>query len=492
MNYYDIEKIYDEMEQYLIDNIKRNLMSDMSSFHLKEEKKLGFDWEAWQTTKLRELKRYRKQNKNILHKYINNIDSDVADVLRREYQQGKLSAYKGFKLALGKGYKSSVKVKDSFFRINDRKLDALIKAVNNDFKKANQAVLRMTNDTYRQVIFEASMYNNTGVMTSEEAIKKAVGQFETRGINSIEYSNGSRHKISNYARMAIRTASTRAYLQGNGEFRKKIGETLVILSKHGTACELCQPWEGKVLIDDVYSGGTKKDGKYPLLSSAMKQGLYHPNCRHALGTYYPELSKKDNNEIAEQVEREENELQSGKRVLNNSKKQNNKTYKPVGKIDVTDEKAVNNTVKRIEKDIVEDVIENAYTILKNGDILHFTGTNDYVNIPKDLDLTNAIITHNHPIAETHYSLSEDDILLFLQRNVKELRGVDKDYIYYIKRTENIAFNIDDVKSDMLKYRYEALELSMQNKLDIDRNEYDYINRKLSRKYNFKYSRRLRR
>ena len=491
MNYYDIEKIYDEMEHHLIDNIKRNLTSDLNSFHLKEEKKLGFKWEAWQTAKLRELKRYRKQNANIMHKYINNIDSEVAEVLRREYRQGKLSAYKGFKMALGKGYKSSIKVKDSFFRLNDRKINVLIKAINNDFKQANQAVLRRTNDTYRQVIHEASMYNATGVMTGKEAVRKAITDFEIRGINSIEYSNGARHRISEYARMAIRTASTRAYLQGNGDFRKEIGETLVILSKHGTACELCQPWEGRVLIDDVYSGGTKKDGKYPLLSDAMKQGLYHPNCRHALGTYYPELSKKDNKEITEQVEKEENELQSGNKILNNSKKQN-QTYKPIEKIDITNEKVVNDTVKRFERDIVDDVIENAYTILKNGDILHFTGTNDYVNIPKDLDLTNAIITHNHPIAETNYSLSEDDILLFLQRNVKELRGIDKDYIYYIKRTENTAFNIDDVKSDVLKYRYEALELSMQNKLDIDRNEYDYINRKLSRKYNFIYSRRLRR
>ena len=491
MNYYDIEKIYDEMEQYLIDNIKRNLTNDLTSFHLKEEKELGFNWEAWQATKLRELKRYRKENKNILHKYINNIDSNVADVLRREYQQGKLSAYKGFKKALKKGLKSSVKVKDSFFRLNDRKIDVLIKSINNDFKQANQAVLRRTNDTYRQVIFEASMYNTTGVMTGEQAIRKAITDFEQRGINSIEYSNGARHTISNYARMAIRTASTRAYLQGNGEFRKEIGQTLVILSKHGTACALCQPWEGRVLIDDIYSGGTKKDGKYPLLSDAMKQGLYHPNCRHALGTYYPELSKKDNETITSEVEKEENELQSSNKISNNVKKQN-KTYKPIEKIDVTDEKTVNDTVKYFERDIVEDVIENAYTILKNGDILHFTGTNDYVNIPSDLDLTDAIITHNHPIAETNYSLSEDDILLFLQRNVKELRGIDKDYTYYVKRTENTAFNIDDVKSDVLKYRYEALELSMKNKLDIDRNEYDYINRKLSRKYNFVYSRRLRR
>lgn len=298
----DIEKIYDDLERYLIRNIKKNLTKDLKSFHLNEEKLLGFNWEAWQSVKLRELKRYRRQNKSIINKMLDNIDKKIAKVLRKEMQQGKLDAFKNFKEALLHGFKSSVKVKDSFFRLNDRKIDALIKSINNDFKKANKAVLRQSNDVYRQIIAEASFYNQTGVMTEKQAIRKAVGDFEKRGINCIEYSNGSRHKISDYTKMAIRTASTRAYLQGEGEFRKKIGSTLVLMSKHNTACKLCQPFEGKVLIDDVYSGGTKEDGRYPLLSDAMKQGLYHPNCRHGHGTYYPELGKKTSNEIIEKVE----------------------------------------------------------------------------------------------------------------------------------------------------------------------------------------------
>ena len=298
----DIEKIYDELEAYLIKNIKRNLTNDLTSFHLKEEKELGFDWEAWQSTKLRELKRYRRQNKNFITKKLANIDVLIAEVLQRETRQGKLDAFKNFKEALKHGYKSSVKVKDSFFRLNDKKLNTLINSVNNDFKTANRAVLRQSNDVYRQIIAEASFYNQTGVMTEKQAIRKAISNFEMRGINCIEYSNGARHKISDYSKMAIRTASTRAYLQGEGEFRKKIGSTLVLMSKHNTACKLCQPWEGKILIDDVYSGGTKEDGKYHLMSEAMKQGLYHPNCRHGHGTYYPELGKETSNEIIEKVE----------------------------------------------------------------------------------------------------------------------------------------------------------------------------------------------
>ena len=79
--------------------------------------------------------------------------------------------------------------------------------------------------------------------------------------------------------------------------RIKLKHHLVMVSKHTTSCDLCKKWEGKILIDDVYSGGSKKDGDYPLLSDAMKQGLFHKGCRHGISTCFPELlnKKKGNN-----------------------------------------------------------------------------------------------------------------------------------------------------------------------------------------------------
>lgn len=308
INSYDIEKIYSDMEKYLIANIKRNLTDDLNSFHKKEEEAYGFKWEAWQAAKLRDMQKFRKQNKDIINGRTKNISKKIAQVLNDEARQGKLIAFKGYKEALVHGYKSSVSVKDSFFKTNGRKVRNLIKSTTNDFKVANHATLRRSNDVYRQIIAEASMYNQTGVMTPRQAIRKAIQDFENRGINSIEYSNGAKHKISEYTSMAIRTASTRATLTGEGELRKKIGSTLILMSKHNTACKLCQPWENKVLIDDVYSGGSKEDGNYPLLSQAMKEGLYHPNCRHGHGTYFPELSKNINHKIIEKVEEETKEI----------------------------------------------------------------------------------------------------------------------------------------------------------------------------------------
>ncbi len=145
------------------------------------------------------------------------------------------------------------------------------------------------NDTYRSTIFKYSMYVTNGVYTEKQAYDAAVKDFLSRGINCIEYKDGRRVNIADYTSMAIRTVNQRAYMAGEGEFRKYLGETLVIISHHATSCKLCKPFENKVLIDDVYSGGTPDDGDYMLLSQAMAEGLFHPRCRHGLGTYYPEL-----------------------------------------------------------------------------------------------------------------------------------------------------------------------------------------------------------
>lgn len=76
-------------------------------------------------------------------------------------------------------------------------------------------------------------------------------------------------------------------LARDGKLRKQLGEHLVIVSRHGGSCDICKKFENKILIDDVYSGGSRKDGNYMLLSEAMAQGLFHEGCRHGLGTYYP-------------------------------------------------------------------------------------------------------------------------------------------------------------------------------------------------------------
>ena len=85
----------------------------------------------------------------------------------------------------------------------------------------------------------------------------------------------------------------------------------MIMNKRGNPCPKCLPFVGKILIDDVWSGGSAKDGPYPLMSAAIAAGLYHPRCRDSHTTYFPELedldneySKKDIENIEEQNRKE--------------------------------------------------------------------------------------------------------------------------------------------------------------------------------------------
>lgn len=288
MNDYKIKELMEEMELELISSMKRNL-----SRHLKEEDKVGFEFTQWQAEKLKELKKYQRENKDIIDGYTKGLDKKVSKHLKKELNQGAISSIKKHNKLFNTNIKASKLLNKSFFKTNDKKVNALIKIVNNDLKVANASALRMINDEYRQVIHKSTFFLANGTVSPQKAVDMATKDFLSRGLNCIEYKDGRRVNIASYSEMAVRTASLRTQLMGDGNFRKSIGRHLVIALASNAACPLCSKWENKIMIDDVYSGGTKKDGDYPLLSYAMKNGFLHPNCRDGIATYYPELEDID-------------------------------------------------------------------------------------------------------------------------------------------------------------------------------------------------------
>lgn len=299
MNDYKIKELYEEMELYLIRSMKKNLKR-----HLNEENEAGFEFSQWQAEKLKELKRYQRENKSIIGGYTKGLNKEVSEYLKSELKQGSINAIKRHNKALGTNLKASKIMNKSFFKTNDRKVNSLIKVVNNDLNTVNKSALRMVNDQYRQIIHKSAFFVGNGVMTEKQAVDMATKDFLSRGINSIEYKNGRRVNIASYSQMAVRTASLRTQLMGEGDFRKSIGRSLVQVTTHGTACELCVAWQDKVLVDDVFSGG-EPDGEHQLLSEAMAQGFLHPNCRHGLTTYYPELEDDYDDEFEEDTLQQE-------------------------------------------------------------------------------------------------------------------------------------------------------------------------------------------
>lgn len=300
---YDIVSAFQAIEEELINSMLGNIKR-----HTNWEQQEGFEWSMWQVEQLKALEIYRSMNRNKFKKYFSTINEQIEEVLKRAYKEGNMQQEIEILSALREGYifkkrkKKNITLNAKFFRINDRKLNALIKATRKDFKKAQLAMLRMANDQYRKIIFNTQVYANTGAGTIEKAIDMASKDFMANGINCIEYKNGARVNIVSYVDMAIRTANKRAYLQGEGDKRKEWGISTVIVISRGGGCPKCVPHQGKIYIDDVWSGGSSKDGPYTLLSSAIEKGLYHPNCKDTHTTYFEGITSKPISPTKEQQE----------------------------------------------------------------------------------------------------------------------------------------------------------------------------------------------
>lgn len=290
---YDIRAAFEAIENELMSSMIRNMKR-----HKAEESDEKMQWSMWQTEMLKSLEKYKHDNKKKYGKQFKDINAKISGLIAAANIEGQMEQEKQILEAIRKGFPAKRTAKggtEEFFKLNDRKLEALIKATINDMQKAEAAVLRMADDQYRKIIYNAQVYANTGAGTYEKAVDMATKDFLKAGLNCIQYANGARHTIADYADMAIRTAGKRAYLQGEGVKRQEWGVHTVIINKRGSGCPcpLCVPFVGKVMIDDVWSGGTRKEASetgYKLLSEAIAAGLYHPRCRDSHTTYFPGIS----------------------------------------------------------------------------------------------------------------------------------------------------------------------------------------------------------
>lgn len=298
---YDITAAFQAIEDELIASMIRNM-----DRHRAEETKEGYEWSMWQAEQLKALEKYKRENQKKYSKQFQQINQEIEDLIRQARVAGGMEQELKILKAIKNGFKGAKKVSRGaaaeFFRLNDRKLEALIEATTHDMERAETAILRKANDDYRKAIFNAQVYANTGAGTYEKAVDMATKDMLSRGLNCVVYANGARHTLADYADMALRTAGKRAYLQGEGEKRQEWGISTVIVNKRGNPCPKCLPFCGKVLIDDVWSGGKKSDGPYPLMSTAIEYGLYHPRCRDSHTTYFPGISTADDTWTRKELE----------------------------------------------------------------------------------------------------------------------------------------------------------------------------------------------
>lgn len=438
MDEYDIAKLYQEMELELIASLKRNLLR-----HELKEIEENMEYPQWQALKLRDIQRIKRENQDIIGKYTSNIPKDVKKIIKEEYKQGRKEAIALFNDA-NRGKK---RLNESFFKTNNKKVKAMIDEINGTFKEAEKAIFRMTNDVYRKTIFKAGFYLSHGAVNLKQAINIAIKDFAKRGINCIEYKDGRRINIADYARMAVRTASQRSRLMAEGDFRKRLKRTLVKITKHGTSCKYCKVYEQQILVDDVYSGGVP-DGKHELLSSAMSKGLFHPNCRHKAPTYYEELDELKYEQMAKSATAKEEEErkkdlfsqkeQRKRRVrlleTNKIQEKNNKKHK---KYDIIEYEKVDQEIEdRLQRksDLVWDKLndEPKYALMEYSKMFYISINNylrDSSNITNELELKKV----KKCVSEIDKVLSNNN----LNENLILYRSVSKKEFEYWKKSSTL-------------------------------------------------------
>ena len=336
LSFRDIARIFEEIELRLIASLKRNL-----SRHKAEEEKEGFEWSAWQAEKLNNIDNFRKENAQIADEYVDVIDDETRQLMTDQFHEGEHTAEQSVIDVSG----SSINVPnvpdvpaqpqppeaptaipdDHFFGVNKPKMDKLMEDVTTLEKTALTAAVRNMDDVYRTTLNKVQLMMGTGSITLNEAIDLATRDFLDKGINCIVYADGRRVNIADYVRMALRTTSTRATLQGAAKRFAELGYDTVLISQYGGCSKTCEPWQGKVYIDDVFtvwngerSGDFGKshycDKWFMLLSVAIRGGLFHPNCRHTMGQYIEGLTKIPQPISAEKI-REQRELEEKQRAM---------------------------------------------------------------------------------------------------------------------------------------------------------------------------------
>lgn len=291
----DIVRIFEEIELRIVKSLKRNLTR-----HKNEEKEYKKNWSAWQAEKLRSLERFRRENARIMAEYTEQIDDETRRIMEEQFDEG-VNGIDVPPVKPVEGAPAEIGSEPQFFGVDRTKVNSLIEDITTLEKHAETAALRMTDDVYRQTVNRVQLAMSTGSMTLQQAVDLAVKDFLAQGINCIVYKDGRRVNVADYVRMALRTTATRAALQGKSAKFKALGYDTVQVSSYGMCSETCKPWQGRVYIDDTFSGWTGETearaegvlwgksnycGKwFPLLSSAIDKGLFHPNCRHSMNLW---------------------------------------------------------------------------------------------------------------------------------------------------------------------------------------------------------------
>ena len=188
---------------------------------------------------------------------------------------------------------------------NAPSVDRLAASYAQDTRPLYARITRAVLDVFRNVVARVSGGVLLGTETRRQASQRALNVFATRGVTGFVDRAGRSWDMAAYAEMAVRSVTARAAIDGHTDQLGAMGVGLVIVSDAPLECPLCRPWEGEILSINGQDGPhtlraehTTEDDRIVTvhvvgsLLEARAAGLFHPNCRHSLGAYFPGVTTR--------------------------------------------------------------------------------------------------------------------------------------------------------------------------------------------------------
>jgi len=184
---------------------------------------------------------------------------------------------------------AEIGVKQGFNRIHQQAIAALVDDASRAFGESMTGVARsaqlllgkISRETLTQKIAEGVI----GGKARAEVGKIIKGTLRAQGLDALIDKGGHSWTLDRYADMLFRTKVVEARNRGLINRMVENNYDLVQVSSHPDTCEMCASWQGKILSARGQTPG------YPTVADAENEGLFHPNCRHAINVLIPSLAK---------------------------------------------------------------------------------------------------------------------------------------------------------------------------------------------------------
>ncbi|MFI6909889.1 phage minor capsid protein [Nonomuraea sp. NPDC050394] len=282
--------LYTGVERRLARDIATSLRADIDS-------------PDWAQAKLRELTALRRRIEVILAKLGQDSDDRVRQAIALAAQRGGQQALRELQIQADAPLPDLASALEALPGIGA--LIRLARELALTLRSTHTQILRWSLDVYREVIARAALPDVlVGVQTRRQAAQHAWESFLDKGITGFTDTAGRRWELASYVEMAVRTGTHQAMRQGHMDRLVDAGEDLVIVSDSPRECELCRPWERRVLSLSGQTGRVLREDEIVddriiavnvvPIAVARAAGLFHPNCTHSTSLYLPGVTRVDN------------------------------------------------------------------------------------------------------------------------------------------------------------------------------------------------------